>query len=365
MRIVGVFLFPFLVQATPLYNVVNLGSLGGASTAYAIANNGKAVGGSATPGGGSHAFQSAGGSVQDLQPGTNNSQANGVNSAGAVAGTVFTSSGARAGVWDNGIFSNFGTLGGSDSYGTGINDSAIVVGGSSLANGQGRAFLEQNGTMSNLGTLTGGNWSAAYGVNNNSKVVGSSTITGGNTRAFVWDVQNGMQAIGTLGGANSYGMGINAAGSIVGASSISSGYLHAFLYASGVLHDLGTLGGTLSSGYGINSLGQAVGYSYRAGGSSGAFLWSDGLLYDLDNYLAPNSGWKLTAAYGINDSGQIVGTGLLNGVSQAFRLDPINAGGFASGINANVAVPEPGSRSLLMIGLVLCTASVLLKRYSS
>jgi probable HAF family extracellular repeat protein len=365
MRIVSLLLFPLLVQATPMYNVVSLGSLGGASTGYAIANNGKAVGGSITTGGGSHAFQSAGGSIQDLQPGTNNSQANDVNSAGAVAGTVFSSAGARAGVWDNGIFSNFGTLGGGDSYGTGINDSGVAVGGSSLANGQGRAFLEQNGTMSSLGTLTGGTWSAAYGVNNNNKVVGSSTITGGNTRAFVWDVQTGMQAIGTLGGANSYGMGINDAGAVVGASSISSGYLHAFLYASGVLQDLGTLGGTLSSGYGINSLGQAVGYSYRAGGSSAAFLWSNGLLYDLNNYLAPNSGWQLTAAYGINDSGQIVGNGLLNGVSQAFRLDPINVGGFGASVNAGVTVPEPGSGPLLMIGLLLCTASVLLKRHSS
>ncbi len=50
---------------------------------------------------------------------------------------------------------DLGTLGGSDSYAYGINDSGQIVGGSYTSSGDYHAFLYANGAMADLGTLGG------------------------------------------------------------------------------------------------------------------------------------------------------------------------------------------------------------------
>ena len=51
---------------------------------------------------------------------------------------------------------------------------------------------------------------------------------------------------------------------------------------------------------------------------------------------------------GINDGGKIVGTGLYQGQSRAFELDPL-----IQGVLAPTSVPEPGSIALIGLGLTL------------
>ena len=53
---------------------------------------------------------------------------------------------------------------------------------------------------------------------------------------------------------------------------------------------------------------------------------------DLNSDIIPNSGWTLQDAQAINDAGQITGSGLINGHSHAFLLNPVAS-----------SVPEPAT----------------------
>jgi probable HAF family extracellular repeat protein len=187
------------------------------------------------------------------------------------------------------IISDLGTLGGGDSYATGINNAGLIVGKSMIGNFvDSHAFIYSNGTMTDLGTLPGNNDNSfAHYINDLGQVVGDS-----NGQAFLFS-NGAMSAIH-----NGYAYGINKNGQIVGDYYSSSGYNHAYLFSSGHLTDLGTFGGNYSYAYGINDLGQVVGQADTNNGDSRAFFFSNGLMTDLGV-----SG----RATGINNSGQIVG----------------------------------------------------------
>ena len=122
------------------------------------------------------------------------------------------------------------------------------------------AALAVQYTITDLGTL-GGTQSFAYGINNSGQVVGYSDTSSGNQHAFLYS-GGVMQDLGTLGGTSSGANGINNSGQVVGGSFPSSGHGHAFLYSGGVMQDLGTLSGRAGSGAnGINTSGQVVGSS--------------------------------------------------------------------------------------------------------
>lgn len=298
--------------------------------------------------------------VIDLGTLGTHSNANSININNWIVGTSGVADGFRAFLWQDGVMTDLGTLGGiySDAYG--INDAGQVVGRATLANNESRAFLWQNGNMINLGTL-GGSVSRAHGINNNGKVVGYAYDVAANKRAFLWynnammdlgdlggtqswayDINESDQVvghdelegwpraflwvngtmipIGALGGSYSSARSINDSGQIVGTAQLSNENYSAFLWQDGIMTHLGNLGGWEAVATDINNSGQVVGYSKNISGQNRAVLWQDGNIFDLNDLIDPNPQWVLAQANGINDIGHIVGYGSYNGQGRAFLL---------------------------------------------
>jgi probable HAF family extracellular repeat protein len=274
-------------------------------------------------------------------------QANGINDAGAIAGTQQVGGQTYATVWNNGVAS---TVAGAGSYAMAINNSGNVA-GMVINYGEGSAFVSQNGTVVDLGTFSGGSWSAAYSLNDAGQAAGYGMTASGNFRAFIWTPGEGYVVLGTLGGANSYAMAINSWGMAAGSSQVSSGYVHAFVSNGSALQDLGTLGGSSSYAYGINNSGNVVGYSLTNYNQQAGFLEEGGVMYDINALLIDAPGWDVTGLYAINDSNQVVGVGILDGVEHAVLLtDPPPAGSTPQGGVQN-PTPEPSAWLLTFAGL--------------
>lgn len=142
-----------------------------------------------------------------------------------------------------------------DGAATGINGRGQVVGISGICqNAVGNqsaahAVLWQNGVPTNLGNLGGTAWNTPMAINNQGVIVGFSDLTGDqgganpNFHAFIWMRPGPMQDLGTLSGdAISEALGVNAQNQIVGVS-YAAGFANprAFIYESQRMVDLNTL----------------------------------------------------------------------------------------------------------------------------
>ena len=183
-------------QAAVLYDVVDLGTLGGsASAGNAINNAGQVVGYSFTTGDNYidiHAFLYSGGVMSDLGTlGGSSSQGYAINNAGQVAGRSGTTGnvGAHAFLYSGGVMSDLGTLGGVESVGYGINNAGQVVGESlTTGNTAYHAFVSNGGGMSDLNLLidplAGWTLQGAFGVNDSGQITGFGAF-GGQAHAFL------------------------------------------------------------------------------------------------------------------------------------------------------------------------------------
>ena len=165
-----------------------------------------------------------------------------------------------------------------------------------------------SGGMQDLGTLNG-TWSSASAINERGQVTGYAGAADGGAHAVRWTASGGMQDLGTLGGTYSFPAGINARGQVAGsAARPAGGTSHAFRWtASGGMQDLGTLGGTYSGASAINEWGQVAGGADTAGGTvliNHAFRWTAaGGMQDLGT-LGGDYG---SSASAINARGQVAG----------------------------------------------------------
>jgi probable HAF family extracellular repeat protein len=206
----------------------------------------------------------------------------------------------------NGILAQLGGLSQDSSAPVAISDSGLITGMSQ--NGQTdplvpgfpelRAVFWDGQQATDLGTL-GGNESYASGVNDRKQIAGSAlnavadpysffgvfTAFSSNstqTRAFEWQ-NNSMTDIGTLGGPDAEGVFINARGQIAGDSytndvpNADSGIPtdDPFLWTpsssgdGGTMQDLGTLGGdSIVTDEGLNDKGEVIGSLFLAGDQS-------------------------------------------------------------------------------------------------
>jgi probable HAF family extracellular repeat protein len=320
------------------YSLVDLGTLGGAtSEAFDVNNLGDVVGTAATPNGPSHAFLYRNGEMVDLGTlvGGTASQATAISDAGIVAG----SSGINAYgpsfpedtqgfVWQDGSMVSVGTLHCPCSFnrrhGTsralGLNNANRVVGDSPTGRASFRgAFLWQSNQIRGLISLAETTSdSTAYGISDADEIVGE---IGG--RAFVAR-GNLLTDVGMLpGDVRSRGRTVNIIGQVAGDSLDAAGVPRAFVWDLGRMRALGTLpGDAASEALAINASGDIVGRSGNADFSrSRAVVWRGGAAIDLNQQVTAGD-WVLTVATAINDLGQIAGAGLRGGQLRAFRLDP-------------------------------------------
>ena len=314
-------------------------------------------------------------SVVDLGEFTNSLDAvSAINSPGQFVGALKINGFYRA-VLYGGAWTNLGTLGGTSSFGLGMNDALRVVGRSRLTNGTvNRAFLwtpggtngiASNPQMKDLGSL-GGAAAEADDINTSGQIAGYSQTTGedhafrysggtmtdignllpmndysygsgindaghvtgtdypktfGSASAFLYNGSS-MSALAFSGWTFTYGQAINNTDRIVGYVSNSAGTAsHAYRYAGGFV-DLGTLGGNFSYANSINNSNVIVGFSTDASNTTHyAFICTNTTLSNLNNQVDDSGAdWVLNEAWAVNDSGQIIGLGTINGEQHAFLL---------------------------------------------
>jgi len=188
---------------------------------------------------------------------------------------------------EKGVMSDLGTLGGNNSNGHTLNERGQVVGWSETTTTPDpsfgfppyHAFLWEKGVMSDLGTL-GGKLSVFPWINNGGQVAGVSTLPGdAHFHGFLW--QDGvMTDLGALSGdPDSDAYAINDKGQVVGDSGdATTGVFRASIWENGVMNDLNTLipadsGVQLFTAFKISPLGEIVAFGVHVStGEAHGFL---------------------------------------------------------------------------------------------
>lgn len=327
---IGLFVCLLALAATqadsaPLYQVTELGDLGGGTTiARAINASGQVVGYSTLANGEQHAFSFVAGMMTDLNPSSSFSDAWGINASGQIVGqsSFAGQSSLNAAKFAGGSATDLGTFGQASAIAVGIADNGDLAVRATTAVGGGssafRSFYVSGNTSTDIGTL-GSQFSFAYAMGANGTIVGGSGVQPGGVvndhyHPFAYTTAGGIVDLGIFGGTNGTAFAVNSHGDVGGISdNISGTGQTAFIYSADSLNPLPGLVGFGANGvFGMNSLGDEVG-SVGTGNITRAVLYADGSAFDLNNLINPTDALfdsiVLTDAVAVNDSGQILALG--------------------------------------------------------
>ena len=320
------------LSADPIFNVTDLGTLGGLSCAQSINELGQVVGFSTLPNNQTRAFVYAQGRMWDL--GTlmsgSDSYATAINNKGQVVGTAYATGYSHAFLFQNGQMQDLGTLGGKSSEAHSINDNGVIVGVADISSGDQRGFYYLNNKMFDLGTLgfNSVSSSATY-INNNNEICGivgnyPDPLAGGH--GFI--LRNGTAIdLSVLAAPNAYPRGLSPVAYsnsdlLVGSTAVSRspGDFKGFVF-DGALHEVSFVPASITE-TGI-VVGTIIPNSLAIGQATVAVIYFQGVTFHLDDLadLAHSNFTSLQNATGINNSAQIVGAGLTkDGTTHAFLL---------------------------------------------
>jgi probable HAF family extracellular repeat protein len=254
-------------------------------------------------------------------------------------------------VWRWGHMHALPTLGGNNGFAAGANNLGLTVGWAEntvhdpTCDPASKQVLQfkpvvwgpGDNDIEALPLIDGDTSGAATAINDRGQVVGISGLCDqavgrySAIHAVLWQ-KGRARDLGNLGGAAwNTPMAINKLGVVVGFANVPGGksagsfHAHAFVWtAASGMRDLGTLpGDTISEALGINDQGVIVGESCGANGCR-AVLWRNGNIVDMNTLLAPGYGDQLVYANDIDDAGKITGQSMnaATGVSSAFLAVP-------------------------------------------
>lgn len=228
-------------------HMIPLTASGGTSTQALAINDLGEIAGAALSGPGETADQWpvlwAGGMTTTLESiGDAPAAARAINNNGLIAGNTISNSSSHLLLWQGTSLSVTIPISSGLGWANGLNDAGHLVGHIENKQGSSIAFLWQDGTFSNLGTL-GGSSATASDINNKSQIVGTASTSGNSSsHAFLW--QDGeMQDLGGLGEvvtATSKANSINNLGLVVGQAQLGEEE-HAVLWQNGQIFDLNIL----------------------------------------------------------------------------------------------------------------------------
>jgi probable HAF family extracellular repeat protein len=244
----------------------------------------------------------------------------GINDSGEVVGQQDTQppgpfqAPQQAFLWNTKTTINIDNVAGRQSAAFGINNAGQVTGSLSTATcvppfqvpptcslGSTHAFIYNGSGLVDIGTL-GGTFSVGTSINNLGEVAGISTVASGTATHLFLYAQGHMQDLGASPAGSVGNAVINDRGDILTGP---------YLYRRGGFQKLPF------NGISLNNLGEIVGTNNVPGGSH-AFVYLGGLLVDLNKLVDPSL-TLLTSATGVSNNSKIVAKGL-NG--QLYVLTP-------------------------------------------
>lgn len=380
-----------------MYNVTDLGTLGGAySSTYTINAAGIVGGGAATPSQVDGLSQTAfiwqrgqmtglgtlgGAACPDC-----NSESAGVSGSGSATmiseaatfdanGEDFCAFGTHrqclAAVWKNGVVAALPLLpGGNNSQAywtnkagqiagfseTGVFDNTCAVPYQKLRFQGARWGVD--GTPHRLRPLPNDTVSFAFGINDSGQAVGVSGLCSNTTippglpggpHAVLWESDGTPVLVGSLPGAigSNVAGSINNHGDVVGTQELADGTVHSFLWNKGTgIQDVMFPGAFVTIApccHTVNDRREITGFAIGENGPQ-AFVWKNGLFTDLNATLSAGSPWFVFITASINNAGQIAASGvnMETGEVHGLLLTPISptAAPISRGFTKAPALPK-------------------------